>query len=346
MRAPTETTVREAAEEWLKGAKAGAIRNRSGDLYKPSVLRTYERNLKLRVYDELGRNRLSDVHRGDLQGFIERLVGEGHAPSTVHNALIPLRSLFKREVQQGRLAVNPTSGIQLPAVRGSRDRIADPEEAAALIGALAVNDRPLWATALYGGLRRGELQALKWADVDLGSGLIHVRRSWDAQEGSIEPKSSYGRRKVPIATALREHLIEHKLRTGRSEGFVFGKKATTPFDPGTAVRHADEAWKKAKLERITLHACRHTFASLMIAAGVNAKALSSYMGHANIGITLDRYGHLMPGNEDEAAELLDAYLERANTKARLAQIGGSLHPSAPGAVVLLLSREATRPGAG
>jgi integrase len=58
----------------------------------------------------------------------------------------------------------------------------------------------------------------------------------------------------------------------------------------------------------------------MIAAGVNAKALSSYMGHSSITITLDRYGHLMPGSEDEPAELLDAYLERANTVARLAEV--------------------------
>ena len=74
------------------------------------------------------------------------------------------------------------------------------------------------------------------------------------------------------------------------------------------------------LEEITLHECRHTFASLMIAAVVNAKALSTYMGHATITITLDRYGHLMPGNEAEAADLLDAYLERADTAARLAQL--------------------------
>lgn len=59
----------------------------------------------------------------------------------------------------------------------------------------------------------------------------------------------------------------------------------------------------------SLHECRHTFASLMFAAGVNAKALSIYMGHASITITLDRYGHLMPGNEEEAAELLDTYLD-------------------------------------
>jgi len=71
------------------------------------------------------------------------------------------------------------------------------------------------------------------------------------------------------------------------------------------------AWAQAGLAPITLHECRHTFASLMIAAGVNAKALSTYMGHANIAITLDKYGHLMPGNEAEAAGMLDAYLARA-----------------------------------
>jgi integrase len=67
------------------------------------------------------------------------------------------------------------------------------------------------------------------------------------------------------------------------------------------------------LEPIGLHECRHTFASLMIAAGVNAKALSTYMGHSSITITLDPYGHLFPGNEDEAAALLDKYLEERET---------------------------------
>ena len=71
--------------------------------------------------------------------------------------------------------------------------------------------------------------------------------------------------------------------------------------------------KAAKLATITLHECRHTFASLMIAAGVNAKALSTYMGHANISITLDRYGHLFPGAEHEAAAMLDALLATAQS---------------------------------
>jgi integrase len=95
-----------------------------------------------------------------------------------------------------------------------------------------------------------------------------------------------------------------------------------PFDPSKLTKRADEAWKDTGLERITLHECRHTFASLMIAAGVNAKALQTFMGHANISITLDRYGHLMPGSEAEGARLLDAYLsaqrERDEEDARAA----------------------------
>jgi integrase len=83
---------------------------------------------------------------------------------------------------------------------------------------------------------------------------------------------------------------------------------------------ADEAWKKAGLSRIALHEGRHCFASYAISAGVNAKALSSYLGHSSIQLTYDKYGHLLPGNEDEAAELLNAYFARADSGARSAMI--------------------------
>jgi integrase len=88
----------------------------------------------------------------------------------------------------------------------------------------------------------------------------------------------------------------------------------------TVAARAQTAWKAAGLAAIGLHECRHTFASLMIAAGVNAKALSTYLGHGSVTITLDRYGHLFPGNEEEAAGLLDAYLARADTATHLAPV--------------------------
>ena len=81
-------------------------------------------------------------------------------------------------------------------------------------------------------------------------------------------------------------------------------------------RCLNRAWQAAGLSRVTMHECRHTFASLMIAAGVNVKALSVLMGHASITITLDRYGHLLPGTEQEAGELLNTFLARAEAAAR------------------------------
>jgi integrase len=89
-------------------------------------------------------------------------------------------------------------------------------------------------------------------------------------------------------------------------------------------KRALTAWRRADLDPIGLHECRHTFASLLIAAGVNAKAITAYLGHASIQTTFDLYGHLMPGNEDEAVALVDAYLERADTRGRLAQVDGAV----------------------
>lgn len=319
LRAPTNATLREAAEAWREGAEAGTIRNRSGDAYKPSALRGYEAALRLRVLPDLGGARLSDVRRADLQDLADRLLAEGCSASTIRNTFLPLRAIFGRAVDRGKLAVNPTARLRLPAVRGGRDRIAAPDEATRLLTALEPRDRALWATAFYAGLRRGELQALRWEDVDLAGGKIHVRRSWDVKAGPIEPKSRAGVRTVFIPAVLRDYLDEHRLRSP-GDGLVYGRTADTPFDPPTISGRAATAWKRAKCEPITLHECRHTFASMCIAAGVNAKALSTYMGHSSITVTLDRYGHLMPGNEEEAASLMDAYLERAATALRLAQL--------------------------
>jgi len=141
--------------------------------------------------------------------------------------------------------------------------------------------------------------------------------------GEIELKSRAGRRKVPVAAVLRDHLVEHRMRSGRTgSDLIFGNAPHSPFTGNMLQRRADKAWAEAGMERITPHACRHTFASLMIAGGVNAKALSTFMGHTTISITLDRYGHLMPGSEEEAAGMLDTYLTtqrgRAEEQARAA----------------------------
>ena len=308
LRAPTDVRLREAAAAWLEGARSGVIRTRSGEAFKPSTIRGYEQSLNLRLLPDLGGMRVSALTRNDVQDLADRLVADGLDASTVRNALMPLRAVCRRAMQRGEIAVNPTTGVEVPVPRGRRDRVVNPSEARALLAALPERDRAIWATALYAGLRLGELRALRWVDVDRDVGVVHVVRSWDPKEGPVAPKSRAGRRTVPNATPLRRLLIEQRLRTG-GEGLVFGRTPERPFQPTSVSGRAPTAWRRAGLVPITMHEARHTAASLMIAAGLNAKTVSQYLGHSSITITFDRYGHLLPGGTQAAREQLDRLLD-------------------------------------
>jgi len=287
--APRPTKLQEIGDAWLSAALGGGIRNRSGDRYKPSTLRGYEQALREYIYPELGMAKLQDVRAGDVQHLVDRLVGRGLNPSTVRNALLPLRAICRRALRNGDIKANPTAGVEIPAVRGRRTRIVAPVEALTLINNAPAEERALWATAFYAGLRRGEVQALTWDGVDLAAGLISVERSWDQKQGPVEPKSAAGFRRTPIAAVRRDYLVQHRVTQDKDKGaLVFGRTDSTPFSPSTVAQRAARAWRAGGLEPVTLHECRHTFATLMIAAGVNAKALQTFMGHSSITVTLDR----------------------------------------------------------
>lgn len=144
-------------------------------------------------------------------------------------------------------------------------------------------------------------------------------------EGPISPKSKAGVRTVPILGVLRDQLDARALVTGSD--LVFGRGVDEPFGPKGIADRAKRVWTVANerergaaerdgrepelLRPITLHECRHTFASLLIDAGVNPKAIQEFMGHATIEETFSRYGHLMPGARDQARKLVDAYMDAA-----------------------------------
>jgi integrase len=333
----SDQTIRAAGEALVAGMKAGTVRNRSGRVYKPSVIRDFERLLKQVIYPAVGPYALGELRRGQVQRLADKLLTDGYDPSTVRNMLMPLRVIYRRAVRLEDVAHNPTADLELPAVDGRRERIATPQEAARLIAALDA-DQALWACAFYAGLRRGELAALRVQDLDLNADVIQVRHGWDRIEGLIELKSKAGRRSLPLCQAAKRPLLGHLLATGRrdrADAFVFGSKDPKPFTLDVPSRRAVRAWNAANaavraeaeeqgreveqdelLTPIGLHEARHTFASLMIASMTeagkfNAKVLQELMGHASITETFDRYGHIFPGSKEEAVGLLDHYLERA-----------------------------------
>jgi integrase len=267
-----------------------------------------EAHLRLRVLPALGHRKLSSMDRVALQDFIDAMLADGLSPALIEATCSPLRAIFARAVERNQLALNPTTDLRLPANHKRRERVATRAEAEALIGALrSPADRAMWATLIYAGLRRGEAMALRAEDVDLTGGAITVSGSWDLYAGRGPTKNGKSRR-VPIVGKLRPYLAEHLLALPwGGEGLAFGTSATKPFSPTVIAFRARRDWEG--LTRITPHEARHSYASLMIAAGVNMKVLSEYMGHSSISITLDRYGHLLPEAQAESVAAMDSYLD-------------------------------------
>jgi hypothetical protein len=179
-------------------------------------------------------------------------------------------------------------------------------------------------------------RALTIDDVDLAAGKIHVRRSWDSYAGPVEPKSPAGARVVRIPAVLRDYLDEHLLRLGW--GLIFGRSATQPFNSSSVWIRTATAWRKTHAEKyprrkdprrwLRVHAGARSDHPSRVPSHVREpddrlrrECERTLCVHGSIMISIGRYGHLFTGNEDEAGGLLDAYLERANTAARLARVG-------------------------
>jgi len=333
--APTRTTVREIAEQWFAGATAEppTVRRRNGEPFKPSYVRTVQDDLRLHVLPEWSVVRLSDITRGDVQAWADRLVGRGLSGSKVAGAVGSLRTLMRLAVRRNIIARNPVTELDLPAASGRRERAASPAEAAELLAVLPANIRAIYACAFYGGLRRGELRGLKWADVDLARGEIHVRRSWDDEAGAVSPKSRKGMRTVPLLGVLRDHLDAHKMRTSEVglDDFVFSAPRGGAFVPSQVRRAAAAAWtegnatraeeEKPVLKAIQLHEARHTCVSIFAAGGIPLERIGDYVGHSSTYMT-DHYRHLIEGQREQDRRQMDDYLVRADTAARIAALDG------------------------
>jgi integrase len=309
LRAPSPKTLREASEELVTGAREGRILNRRKQPYKPGVLRLYESSLRLHVLPVLGDRRLTDITHGDLLELQETLRGDGCSEAIIRNALVPVQAVFRRAVRLGSVPVNPATDLELPTPE-ARKRAATPRQAAALLDAFG-NLAPLWATAFYSGLRRGELQALRVRSVNLDAGLLSVERSWDQVAGEILPKSEAGTRQVFVCKTLRDYLTA-LIENRDPDEFVFGNDGG-PFDTRVVAREADRAYKTADVapgDRFTLHEARHSFSTFMDHAGISEARADRYMGHAAHGVA-GRYRHLLPGQLAEDASQLDAYLAGA-----------------------------------
>lgn len=317
--ASERVTFGRAVDIFTAGIASGAIRNRSGRRFKPSVIRDYTRHLAL-LKGIVGVNtHLDTIHLRQADDVLERLRGMGHSDSWVRNVMSAFRSMCRWAIPKGYMNANPVQGLSMPITdERARERVAGLAEARLLLGALEFPHRTILALGCYAGMRAGEILSLEWANVDLERPMIRVDQSVDLVTGElIAPKSKAAHRDIPICDPLLVILEDHQdsynrtgalfpaLRPRRGEKIREGAR----MSHSGAVAHMRRRWKAIGLEPLGLHEARHTFASVMIDAGATPKAVQTYMGHSSIQVTYDRYGHLMPGHEAEALRLLNAYHE-------------------------------------
>jgi integrase len=255
------------------------------------------------VLPRLGTRRLDEIDVDDILGLIADLRDLGYAEWTIRSVLKPLSGLFAHAQRRDLIAVNPLSKLERserPRASRREQRILNRDEIARLLESAAPRYRTLLATAVFSGLRQGELLGLRWRDVDLTEEVIHVRRALDRHRRDMPPKTQHGVRDVVLmpglAQALKRH--QHQTRFSGPNDFVFTTQLGGPLNwANVSPRALKPALKAAGIQPLRWHDLRHTFASLLIAGGANVVFVSRQLGHSSTDITLRVYAHLFDGAE-------------------------------------------------
>lgn len=298
---------------------------------RPKSRRSYDSNLRNHILPPLGGYELAKLTPSMLRAWLAdmtRKKGRGDkklSPATVSQAYRTLNRVLAAAVEDELLGRNPLAGVKPPRVDPQEMRFLTHAEVSLLAESIDERYKALVLVAAYAGLRSGELRALRRQNVDLLRRTITVVEQVQHIDGRYDvssPKSGAGRRAVAIprlvADALELHIRENE---GRSAiGLVFhAPDGGYLNEQNFRQRTWAPAVKAAGLEPLRLHDLRHTCASLAIAAGADVKVLQRMLGHASAALTLDRYGHLMPGQAESVADRLDEMARAAGT-AKLAPV--------------------------
>ena len=176
--------------------------------------------------------------------------------------------------------------------------------------AITNNYRLLIKTAIFTGMRSGEIRGLQWGDIDWNSSEVHVRRSW--KEGAFhQPKTQASLRRIDLPEFLMTELREWRLACPKGEyDLVFPNLSGNPTGSTNLLRRGFyPALRKAGIRKIRFHDLRHTAATLMLKQGIHIKVVQERLGHSNVNITLNTYSHVLPTMQKDAADKMDDLLK-------------------------------------
>ena len=320
--------LRDYLAQWLD-----TIRHR----VRPKTLADYEAIVRCHLTPRLGHVHLGKLGPEHVQKAWNDMLREGKSPSLVEHCHMRLSKALNdaMDTTWGQLIYrNPCQAVSPP--RGGAKEI-HPPDAAGIHGLLeAARDTEYYEalhTAFHTGLRRGELLALKWGDVDLDMATVSVNRSVYRAKGgqSIyqDPKTAKGRRLValtPSSALLLRALWQRQEVDGILQGYavngdspVFRYRDGSPILPAGFTHAFKKIARRVGLEGYRLHDTRHAHATMMLRQGVHPKIVQERLGHAKVGTTLDIYSHVTPGLQEAAALRFDEGLEGAKEPERTAE---------------------------
>ena len=320
---PTHVTVREfLLDEWLAAIK-GTLRL--------TTHASYSSLCECHIIPRLGAVQLQKLVPSQINGLYAYLLAEGRvcgqgglAPSSVRRVHAVLHRARRDAVRWGRLTVNPANAADPPKASAEYDELVvwSAGQLAAFLASVC-SDRlfALWRLLAMTGMRRGEALGLRWDDLDMEAGQLSIRRALVPVNGVAricEPKTKRGRRTIALDPETLAALAAHAARQAdeRSQsgeawleaGYVFVRANGEALQPYAVSKAFRQHVRAACLPTIRLHDLRHTYATLALATGINPRIVSGGLGHSTVAFTVDIYSHVLPQQDQEAAERIAGLL--------------------------------------
>jgi integrase len=324
--APHEQTVASFLAHWLEQSVRPHLR--------PMTYRSYEQVVRLYLVPHIGRHQLSKLAPEHVQRMVNTLrtsggkKGQGLAARSVNYIRNVLRKALNQALKWGYVLRNVAQLVEVPRLERHTITPLSQEQARRLLEAVKGHRlEVLYRVALSFGLRRGEVLGLRWEDIDFAAQTLRVALAVQRQYGRlvlVPTKTTASARVLPLPPVLLALLRQHQANQQQERavygadweehGLVFPSTRGTPLEPRNLIRHF-----KAVLERVGLpshirfHDLRHSCATLLIAQGVHPRVVMEMLGHSQISVTMNTYGHVLPETQRQAARQLDELLGAADT---------------------------------
>ena len=336
-----------APEPTRPGITLGAWLDRWYQEYKKANLRpntqmSYERRIYQHIIPALGRIPLDKLTTRDIQQFYTNLkksgrliraelYGTGLSDQTVRGIHTTLRAALDKAAEEKLIFRNPADSCKPPSARPREMQVLTPEEIQRLlIQAKEDGCYELLLLELATGLRRGEILALRWSDLNFRTGALRVERQVHRVRGELvvsPPKTRAGNRTVLLPAPVLNVLKTYQKGVHSRWMFPSPVKADSPMDPAAVRKRLQTVLERAECRRLRFHDLRHTFATASLEHGMDVKTLSTIIGHVSSATTLNTYTHITDAMRQSAADKIDRGIGKAEPQKQREQAPQKLPPS-------------------